>query len=84
MKKGNARPKKTRPIARRRDGPDDILPEYDLSRGRRNPYAQKYSAANVIELDADVARIVPNAEAVNGALRALAGFIEAHAPKKDG
>ena len=84
MKKGNARPKKTRPITRRRDDPDDILPEYDFSRGRRNPYAQKYSGANVIELDADVARIVPNAEAVNGALRALAGIIEAHAPKKDG
>ena len=84
MKKGNTRPRKTRPIAPHRDDPDDILPEYDFSRGRRNPYAQKYSASNVVELDADVARIFPDAEAGNSALRALAGIIQAHAPKKGG
>lgn len=73
-----------RPTDSRRVGPDDILPEYDFSRGRRNPYAQRYSVANVVELDADVARVFPNAEAVNSALRALAGIIQAHAPKKHG
>ena len=66
----------------RRLDPDEILPEYEFSRGRRNPYAHRYSAANVIELDADVARVFPDAEAVNSALRALAGIIQAHAPRK--
>ena len=65
-----------------RVNPDEILPEYDFSHGRRNPYAQRYSAAYVVELDADVARVFPDAEAVNSALRALAEIIQSHAPKK--
>ncbi len=59
-----------------RVGPDDILPEYDFSKGRRNPYAARMAAgSHIIVLEPDVAAIFPDAAAVNGALRALAGII---------
>ena len=58
---------------------DDILPEYDFSRGRPNPYAERYAASeNLVKLDADVAAVFPDAKAVNHALRALAGVIQEH------
>jgi hypothetical protein len=79
MKKGTSRPRTKRTPRKPRVAPDDILPEYDFSRAKRNPYAQRYTpAANVVELDADVAAVFPNAEAVNSALRALAGIIREH------
>ena len=57
-------------------GPDDILPEYDFSKGRRNPYAARMAAgSHIIVLEPDVAAVFPDAAAVNGALRALAGII---------
>ncbi len=60
-------------------GSDDILPEYDFSRGRRNKYAMRYAeGSNVIVLDADVAAVFPNAAEVNAALRALAVVIRRH------
>jgi hypothetical protein len=79
MKKGTTRArKKTTPGSRRVDR-DEILPEYDFSRGRPNPYSQRYTAsAKIVELDDDVAAVFPDAEAVNHALRALAGIIQAH------
>jgi hypothetical protein len=50
--------------------------EYDFSRGVRGKYARRYAqGANVVVLEADVAKIFPNAEAVNDSLRALAGII---------
>lgn len=53
-------------------GPDDILPEYDFSRGRRNKYAARYrEGTNVVVLDPDVAEMFPTAASVNEALRAL-------------
>ena len=55
---------------------NDILPEYDFSRGRRNKYAARYAeGSNVVVLDRDVAVVFPNASEVNAALRALAGVI---------
>ena len=37
---------------------DDILPEYDFSRGRRNKYAARYGeGSNVVVLDPDVAAV---------------------------
>jgi len=81
MKKGTARPKKKLAASAPRVGRDDILPEYDFSRARRNPYARRYAAStNIVELDADVAAVFPNAEAVNRALRSLAGIIREHGP----
>ena len=68
MKK--ARPKRVRDVE-----PDDILPEYDFSRGRRNPYAARMAGGHIIVLEPDVAEVFPDASAVNEALRALARII---------
>ena len=47
--------------------------EYDFSGGVRGKYAKRYAqGCNVVVLEPDVARLYPNAEAVNRALRALA------------
>jgi hypothetical protein len=50
--------------------------EYDFSRGVRGKYARRYAqGANVVVLEADVAKAFPSAGAVNDSLRALAGII---------
>ena len=50
--------------------------EYDFSHGVRGKYARRYAqGANVVVLEADVAKVFSNAEAVNDSLRALAGII---------
>lgn len=50
--------------------------EYDFSRGVRGKHARRYvQGANVVVLEADVAKVFPTAGAVNGSLRALAGII---------
>ena len=50
--------------------------EYGFSRGIRGKYARRYAlGTNVVVLEADVAKVFPNAEAVNDSLRALAGII---------
>ena len=50
--------------------------EYDFSHGVRGKYARRYAqGANVVVLESDVAKVFPNAEAVNHSLRALAGII---------
>jgi hypothetical protein len=65
-----------------RVGPDDILLEYDFSKGRRNPYAARMAAgSHIIVLEPDVAAVFPDAAAVNGALRALAGIIRERRPR---
>lgn len=52
---------------------DEILPEYDFSRGRSNPYATRYRAGSaVVVLDPDVAAAFPSGREVNQALRVLA------------
>jgi hypothetical protein len=54
----------------------EIREEYDFSRGERGKYARRYArGANVIVLEPDVAKVFPNAAAVNDSLRALAGII---------
>jgi uncharacterized protein len=64
-----------------RVGTDDILPEYDFSKGRRNPYAARMAAgSHIIVLEPDVAAVFPDAAAVNGALRALASIIRERRP----
>jgi hypothetical protein len=51
----------------------DVLPEYDFSKAVRGKYYERFKqSSNVVVLDDDVAKLFPNAEAVNGALRALA------------
>ena len=54
----------------------EMRAEYDFSHGIRGKYARRYAqGANVVVLEADVAKVFPNAEAVNDSLRALAGII---------
>ncbi len=61
---------------------DEMRAEYDFSGGVRGKYAARYAAGtNVVVLDPDVAEIFPDAEAVNHALRALAGIIRLQAEK---
>jgi hypothetical protein len=56
---------------------DDVLPEYDFSKARPNPYAKRIAHDSVmVVLDPDVARLFPDAKAVNEALRALARIAE--------
>jgi hypothetical protein len=55
---------------------DDTLPEYDFSSARRNPYASRFpKGIVVVTLDPDVARVFPDAQSVNDALRALARIV---------
>ncbi len=64
---------------------DEILPEYDFSRARPNPYAARYAKAGiVVTLDPDVAAVFPSAGQANEALRALAGIIRRHQPRCTG
>jgi hypothetical protein len=61
---------------------DELREEYDftpemLGQGVRGKYAERYAAGtNIVRLDADVAEVFPDSEAVNSALRALAGIIK--------
>ena len=74
MRKNEA--KKAQP---RQVGVDEILPEYDFSRGRPNKYASRYAKGSiVITLDPDLAAVFPGARQANEALRALAGLIRKH------
>lgn len=62
---------------------DEILPEYDFSRGRPNKYASRYAAGSiVVVLEPDVAAVFPSAGEANEALRALAGIIQKHRPRR--
>mgnify|MGYP007042448611 CR=1 FL=1 len=62
---------------------DDILPEYDFSRARPNKYSSRYAAGSlVVVLEPDVAAVFPSAGEANEALRALAGIIQKHAPRR--
>lgn len=54
---------------------DDMRAEYDFSGAERGKYAVRYAAgSNVVVLEPDVARLFPNAKAVNDALRKVAGL----------
>ena len=62
---------------------DEILPQYDFSRARPNKYASRYAAGSiVVVLEPDVAAAFPSAGQANEALRALAGIIQKHRPRR--
>jgi hypothetical protein len=66
-----------------RVGPDDVLPEYDFRQARPNKYASRYTKESiVVTLDPDVAVVFPGAREANDALRALAGVIRRHRPRR--
>lgn len=47
----------------------------------KSPRPEWYGRGNVVVLDPDVARVFPDSESVNQALRALAGIIQHQAEK---
>ena len=59
------------------------MPEYDFNKARRNKYAARYVKGSiVVTLDPDVAAMFPGAREANEALRALAGVIRRHRPRR--
>jgi hypothetical protein len=59
-----------------REKNNEMLREYDFSQGVRGKYARRYArGSNVVVLEPDVAKVFPNAEAVNSSLRSLAEII---------
>jgi hypothetical protein len=60
---------------------DELRPEYDLKKllkdGVRGKYIERYrEGTNVVLLDPDVAKVFPNARAVNEALRLVIQLTE--------
>ncbi|HHJ53746.1 MAG TPA: hypothetical protein ENJ89_11170 [Caldithrix abyssi] len=56
---------------------NDILEEYDFSKGVRGKYAKRYAeGTNVVIIDPDVAKYFPDEQSVNDALRSLITIIE--------
>lgn len=54
----------------------DMLDEYDFSKGVQGKYAKRYAeGTNVVVIDPDVAKIFPDHDSVNQALRSLAEII---------
>ena len=63
-------------MKKRREKNSEMLREYDFSQGVRGKYARRYAkGSNVVVLEADVAKVFPNSEAVNSSLRSLAQII---------
>jgi hypothetical protein len=57
--------------------------EYDFSKGVRGKYVKRYATAgNLIVLEPDVARLFPDSESVNRALRSIAGTAKSKRGKK--
>ena len=66
---------------------DDLRPEYDLSQlkggVRGKHYRRAAAGTNLVLIEPDLACLFPNAEAVNRALRVLAGAAKSTtAPKR--
>ena len=54
----------------------DMLEEYDFSKGVQGKYAKKYAeGTNVVVIDPDVAKVFPDHDSVNQALRSLVEII---------
>jgi hypothetical protein len=65
-----------RVMKKAREKNNEMLRDYDFSQGVRGKYARRYAqGTNVVVLEPDVAKVFPNAEAVNSSLRSLAKII---------
>jgi hypothetical protein len=54
----------------------DMLEEYDFSKGVQGKYAKRYAeGTNVMVIEPDVAKVFPDHDSVNQALRSLAEII---------
>ena len=55
----------------------DMLEEYDFSKGVQGKYAKRYAeGTNVVVTEPDVAKVFPDHDSVNQALRSLAEIIK--------
>ncbi len=55
----------------------DMLEEYDFSKGVQGKYAKRYAeGTNVVVIEPDVAKVFPDHDSVNQALRSLAEIIK--------
>jgi len=64
-------------------GADEILLEYDFTHAAPNKYASRYAQGSaVVVLEPDVAAAFPSSVEANEALRALAGIIQKHRPRR--
>jgi hypothetical protein len=65
---------------------DEMLPEYDFSKGVRGKYSGHFKDVDrLVSLDPDVKAVFPDSESVNAALRTLikaAGVVVPEAMKK--
>lgn len=87
MKKPRGKPALPRPPVAKRPAPiepDDVLPEYDFTSGRRNTYAVEFQRGSaMIVLEPDVAAAFQSAVEVNELLRAVATAMRTpRAPKR--
>ena len=56
---------------------DEMLDEYDFSKGIRGKYAEEYKdGVNIVKLDNDVREFFPDTKSVNEALRTLIKLIK--------
>ncbi|MCG2771615.1 MAG: hypothetical protein L6277_05955 [Desulfobacterales bacterium] len=54
----------------------DMLEEYDFSQGVQGKYAKRYAeGTNVVIIEPDVAKVFPDHDSVNQALRSLVEII---------
>jgi hypothetical protein len=54
----------------------DLLEEYDFSQGVQGKYAKRYTeGTNVVIIEPDVAKVFPDHDSVNQALRSLVEII---------
>ena len=60
---------------------DDLQPEYDLTTYKVRRIGEGRRLMNQIQLDVDVARVFPNSESVNEALRFLIRIAEQNKPE---
>jgi len=62
---------------------NEMLPEYDFSKGERGKYAKRYAeGTNTVLLSPDVAQYFPDSESVNKALRLLIEISTRKEPRK--
>jgi hypothetical protein len=56
---------------------NEMLPEYDFSKGVRGKYAKRYmQGTNIVMLDPDVYEYFSDQKSVNEALRSLVGIMK--------
>ncbi len=56
---------------------DEMLEEYDFSKGIRGKYTQAYNdGVNIIKLDSDITKFFPDTKSVNEALRTLIKLVK--------